>query len=133
MTEMERQQVTDFFTKGYTIKDIMLIMPFSRDEIKEVIEQHKGQARESKANIKYALMADDVKNGETNVYALAEKYNVSVRSVYRYCKVGHKKPHYNSKSALIVAELQKGELSQAEIARQYGTTRQAVNRCKKYL
>lgn len=134
MTKWERQQVTEYYIKGYSIKEILLIMPLSCAEVKEVIATQKGQKRESKSNIKRAMILDDVKNGESDVNALAEKYNRSKATIYRLTRTGHKKPHYaNTKTPLIVAELQKGDLSQAEIARKYNVSRQAVHKCKKYL
>lgn len=133
MTEYEQQQVTEYYIKGYSIDDIMLLMPFTRAEIKTVLKSHDCGKRQKVTRGVHALLIDDVQNGETDVEKLAEKYGVSKATIYRYTRTGHQKPQKNSKTALIVADLQKGNLSQSEIARKHNVSRQAVFRCKKYL
>lgn len=133
MTEYEQQQVTEYYIKGYSIDDIMLLMPFTRAEIKAVIKSHGCEKRQKVTRGIPAMIMEDVRNGETDIEKLAEKYHRSKATIYRWTRTGHQKPHKNSKTALIVADLQKGDLSQSEIAIKYNVSRQAVFRCKKYL
>lgn len=133
MTNEERQNVISYYEKGYSINEIYVLVPLTLAEIKSVIKAENIERRKPTRSVK-PLLQQAVNDGYEDVNEIAEKFGVSKTTVHIYCRTGHRKPHYaNTKTPLIIADLQKGDLSQAEIARKYNVSRQAVHKCKKYL
>lgn len=133
MTEFEKEQALEYCRKGYTVSEILMILPIDTKELKALLSAENIQGAESVRGSRAELIVD-VQKGETNVETLAEKHFLSKSTIYNYVKTGHRKPHYKKTlTNAIVEDLQKGDLTQSEIARKYNVSRQAVFKCKKYL
>lgn len=133
MTAEQKDEITAYYSKGYSIYDISILLPVSYAEIAEVVKSCDKAERQKVSRGKQALIEQAVKDGCTDVKELCQRFNVSPRTVYRYAKVGRRKPYNNaeSKSRAILADLQKGGATMAEIARKHGVSRQAVFKVKK--
>lgn len=133
MTEFEKEQALEYCRKGYTVSEILMILPIEPKELRELVQAENIQSAECVRGSRAELILD-VQKGETNVEKLAEKHFLSKSTIHNYVKTGHRKPHYiKSLTNAILEDLQKGDLSQSEIARKYNVSRQAVFKCKKYL
>ena len=83
-------------------------------------------------------MIEAFKGGETNPYVLADTYGVKVSSVKLFlhrngCK--RKRPPLNyvhcDRTNAIIEDLREGEISQSEIAKKHGVSRQYVAKIKR--
>ncbi len=129
-----KDDIIAYYNKGYSIKDICILVPLSYTEIVEIIKLYCNKSeRQESIRGKKALMQQAVKDGLRDVQELCNRFNVTKNTVYAYVRVGHRKPYNNaeSKSRAILADLQKGGLTMAEIARKYGVSRQTVFKVKK--
>lgn len=134
MTETERE-IINFYNKGYKTTEIALIVPLSRKQINLIIKNNKAEINRQKAITgNRAIVINAVESGVNDINELQKLTGLSKATIYTYSNIGRKKPHYNhGHTREIIADLQEGQMSQSEIARKYGVSRQAVSKAKKYL
>lgn len=134
MTDAERQ-VIEYYNKGYTRADIYLFTQYSKKEIRDILENNKDKINRQQAiRGNRAILVNAIDNGITDIRELQKITGLAKNTIYCYAKVGKSKPHYNhGHTADIVADLQAGQMTQSEIARKYGVSRQAVHKAKKYV
>lgn len=108
--------------------------PKKKQKWKPRPKKPKGSTVISPKNLeRYTEIASRYFKGE-KVTELCQAYNISRSQVYRIINAVHpeKKPHF-SRSELtdkIIADLKDGTLSQSDIARKYGVSKQLVSRAK---
>lgn len=134
MTEIEKQ-IIYYYNKGYKTSDIEKLLPVRRKDITDAIKKHPEKIeRETAISGNKAILLNAVERGINDIYELQKLTGLSKATIYTYTNIGRKKPHYNhGHTKEIIKELRAGVLTQSEIARKYGVTRQAVNKAKKYM
>ena len=134
MTDAERE-VIEYYNKGYTRADIYLFTSYSREQIRDILKNNKDNINRQKAiRGNRAVLLNAIESGITDIRVLQEMTGLSKATIYTYTNVGRRKPHYNhGHTADIVADLKAGQMTQSEIARKYGVSRQAVHKAKKYV
>ena len=134
MTEQEKQ-IIDYYNKGYTQDEIKELTGYRKIRIKEAIKNNRDKInREKVVRGNRAILITAISDGITDIRTLQDMTGLARTTIYKYSNVGRRKPHYNhGHTADIVADLQAGEMTQSEIARKYGVSRQAVFKAKKYL
>lgn len=144
MTEADKKLVINLWNAGTKIYQIVRMLPYNEKTamsiIKELRENGTLTPRASKEeNVK--AVCEAYLNGEHNIEKLSKMFKITVASVRTYLLMGGVKrerpKHYictkekSEKTLAIIEELNKGEKSQVEIAKEYGVTRQYVNGLKK--
>lgn len=128
-------KIKSYIQCGYTRREIGILVPLSYYMLTKAIAEIKAETGLTPAPSVKSHKEDvlsEIKNGSNNVKEIADKYGLSIRSVYNYGRVGHDHMHYNPDKLAynILQDLQDG-LSTKEIMAKYNTTRQNVSRVKR--
>lgn len=139
MTDSEKNKVLTLWQSGMTLGQIRQLMAMTSAEFKRAIAEMKrnGEFPKTRKTAEQKVV-EAFQRGERNPYAIAEEYGLSVHSVRSF--LGWNKCHKGKKTRNwvhcdrtneIVEDLQEGVLSQAEIARKYGVSRQYITKMKR--
>ena len=139
MTEQDKKKIVALWQSGMTLGQIKNLFPVKILEYKATIREMKanGEFPKERKNAEQKVV-EAFQRGERNPYKIAEEYGLSVHSVRSF--LGWNKCHKGKKTRnwvhcertdAIVEDLQEGKLSQAEIARKYGVSRQYITKMKR--
>ena len=139
MTESEKYRIVSLWESGMTLGQIRQLMAMTSAEFKRAIAEMKrnGEFPKTRKTAEEKVV-EAFQRGERNPYAIAEEYGLSVHSVRSF--LGWNKCHKGKKTRnwvhcertdAIVEDLKEGALSQAEIARKYGVSRQYITKMKR--
>lgn len=136
MTENEKKRVKELWLGGMPIARIrqMLAIPVKQYRLGIAEMKSEGAFDNGRATIEQKICAE-FDEGERNAKVIAEKYGVAIGTVrYYLCmngrKFGRKTKNLNhcDRTLEIVADLEYGALSQSEIAKKHGVSRQYINK-----
>lgn len=139
MTESEKSRIVSLWESGMTLGQIRQMVAVGRREFADTIREMKrnGEFPTTRKTAEEKVV-EAFKRGERNPYAIAEEYGLSVHSVRSFlcwnkCHKGKKTRNWVhcDRTDAIVEDLQEGVLSQAEIARKYGVSRQYITKMKR--
>ena len=131
--EVKEQMCRDY-RRGATIIEIASIYGVGRNKTHEIVrhscEKKLGRPRGTDKRVVEAIVID-YQNG-LSVKRLAKKYGYHGQSVYRIMRENGDVVKQNSRELIkqIQADLNCGELSQSDIAKKYGVSRQYVFQVK---
>ena len=141
MTEQDKARIIALWENGMSLAQINQLMPCSVRQFRRVVADMKSNGEfPTERQVGKDKVAEAVKDGEIDPYVLAETCGVSVRTAREYKRIfGGVAPKVRPKlnyrhcdrTNAIMQDLQEGELSLSEIARNYGVSRQAVFIIKK--
>ena len=144
MTERDRQLIKGMWESRMTLEQIMSLMPHPRRVTEREIKKMRAEGilpKRSRHEMIIATLRQEYEIGNTNIYALASKYDLRPNTVTRYLNCSGVKsgrpPHnyketpLNEKAQQIMADIRQDDLSGAEIARKHGVSRQYVLQLKK--
>ena len=141
MTESERNQIINLFNSGMPLTQIgrMIAVPAKEFE-REVKEMKLNGELAVKRKSSEEKVVEAFLEGEHNPYVIAERFGIAVNSVKTY--IGWHKLHKGKKTRhwvhcdrtnAIISDLNFGEISQAEIAKKHGVSRQYITKIKNKL
>lgn len=139
MTEIEKSRIVSLWESGMTLGQIRQMVAVGRVEFADTVREMKrnGEFPTTRKTAEEKVVAA-FQRGDRNPYAIAEEYGLSVHSVRSF--LGWNKCHKGKKTRnwvhcdrtdAIVEDLQEGALSQSEIARKYGVSRQYITKMKR--
>lgn len=139
MTESEKSSIVSLWESGMTLGQIRQMVAVGRREFADTIREMKRNGEFP--NIRKTSgdkIVEAYHRGERNPYEIAEQYGVQPDYVYWVLKtnklrLGRKTRNFvhTERTNEIVEDLQEGKLSQAEIARKYGVSRQYITKMKR--
>lgn len=138
MTENDKAYIIKLWNAKVPIYRIIRMLPYKANTVREMVrELKKDGTLQPRDRTSTEAIVNAYKSGMTNPHEIAETYGVSINTVYSYLsrsRVKMTRPHHNRKkdpqSLAIIAEIKTGK-SNAEIARQFGVTRQWVYELKR--
>ena len=138
MTEIEKKQVLSLWESGMSFRQIRQMISVSAGDFNEGIAEMKRNGDfvgGRKKSLVKVLEAFD--NGERNVRALADTYRLKVQTVYFYLNsngryLGTKTRNWvhTERTLAIIDDLRDGVLSQIEIAKKHGVSKQYITKIK---
>ena len=141
MTENEKKQVRALWESGMTLAQIRQMTPIEPRAFDLAVREMKRngefpQLRNTCAD----KIIEAYHRGERNPYAIADTYGVKVNYVYwvlarNKLRLGKKTRVFvhSERTTAIVEDLKDGALSQVEIAKKHGVSRQYITKIKKKL
>lgn len=143
MTEQDKARIIALWENGMPLVQINQLMPCTVRQFRKTVAEMKANGEfPAERQVGKDKVAEAVKGGEIDPYALAETCGVSVRTAREYKRIyggaaPKVRPKFNyrhcDRTNAIMQDLQEGELSLSEIARNHGVSRQAVFIIKKKL
>jgi transposase len=141
MTEADKAKIISLWENGMTLGQIRQMIAVSPREFDLTVRSMKkgGEFPKIRKTAEEKVV-EAFKGGETNPYVLADTYGVKVSSVKLFlhwngCK--RKRPPLNyvhcDRTNAIIEDLREGEISQIEIAKKHGVSRQYVTKIKRKL
>lgn len=139
MTEQDKKKIVALWQSGMSIVQIKDLFPVKFQEYKATIKEMKANGEfPTERKTAEQKVVEAFQRGERNPYKIAEEYGLSVHSVRSFlgwnkCHKGKKTQNWVhcDRTDAIVEDLQDGALSQAEIARKYGVSRQYITKMKR--
>lgn len=143
MTEQDKERLVTYWENGMSLRQIQQLLPYTQRKFWLAVSEMKANGTFPKERLsRQEKVAEAVRGGELNPYILAEQFGISVGTAKEYKRIyGGVAPKVRPKlnyrhcdrTKAIMQDLQEGELSLSEIARNHGVTRQAVFSIKKKL
>lgn len=141
MSEIDKARIASLWREGMTLAQIRQITAVNPREFDLAVREMK---RKGELGAKRKTCADKIidayHRGERNPYVIAEQYGVKTRYVYdvllrNKLHLGKKTRNFvhTERTNAIVEDLNDGELSQVEIARKHGVSRQYITKIKRKL
>ena len=141
MTEADKAKIISLWENGMTLGQIrqMIAVPSREFDLTVRTMKRNGEFPKTRKTAEEKVV-EAFKGGETNPYVLADTYGVKVSSVKLFlhwngCK--RKRPPLNyvhcDRTNAIIEDLREGEISQIEIAKKHGVSRQYVTKIKRKL
>ena len=130
-----KEQMRRDYRRGMSLKEVSAIYGVGRNKTFYIVrgscEKTRGRPKGTDKAIVEAMVID-YENG-LSVKRLAKKYHFAENSVYIVLRKNGDMVKQNSRELIkqIQADLNCGELSQSDIAKKYGCSRQYVNEIKK--
>ena len=130
-----KEQMRRDYRRGMSLKEVSAIYGVGRNKTFYIVrgscEKTRGRPKGTDKAIVEAMVID-YQNG-LSVKRLAKKYHFAENSVYIVLRKNGDVVKQNSRELIkqIQADLNCGELSQSDIAKKYGCSRQYVNEIKK--
>ena len=131
-----KEQICRDYRRGASVRQIAAIYGIGRNKAYEIV---KGgcEIKMGRPTTKDSLMCENMKQDYLNglgIKKLAKKYGFRVENVYRCLRqngINVKEHQDKTKQYDIIKDLEVGELSQSDIAKKYGVSRQYVFQVKR--
>lgn len=139
MTDSEKAKIISLWQSGMTLGQIRQLTPIEPRKFDLAVREMKrnGEFPNDRKNAEQKVV-EAFQRGERNPYKIAEDLGITPNSVRAFlgwhkCRKGKKTRNWVhcERTNEIVKDLQEGALSQAEIARKYGVSRQYITKMKR--
>lgn len=143
MTESDKILIKRLWESGETIEVIIRMLPYNVKESRDIIAELRSSGYLSKRkiiSISQNRVADAYNKGNTDINALSQMFGYTPFTIEAYLRragIHRMRPPHNSKTMelcdqtlAIIADLKRGSMSQTEIAKTYGVSRQYVHQLK---
>jgi transposase len=138
MTETEKKQIKSLWESGMSFRQICQMISMPVGEFNSVIAEMKRNgefSNDRKKNLTKVLEAFD--NGERDARVIADTYRLKLQTVYFYLNsngrfFGTKTRNWvhTERTLAIIDDLREGKMSQIEIAKKHGVSKQYITKMK---
>ena len=138
MSEIDKSQILRLWQGGMSFRQIRQMIAVPKGEFDEIVAEMKRNgefSNDRKKNLTKVLEAFD--NGERDARVIADTYRLKLQTVYFYLNsngrfFGTKTRNWvhTERTLAIIDDLREGKMSQIEIAKKHGVSKQYITKIK---